>query len=56
MEALIQLLIVIVVLCVLVYVAQQAPIPEPFRWVAWALVFIIALVALLPLLGIHVPA
>jgi ABC-type multidrug transport system permease subunit len=56
MSTLIHLLIVCVVLAVLVYVAQSAPIPEPFRWIAWVVVFLVALLALLPFLGIHVPA
>jgi hypothetical protein len=56
MSEIVHLLIVALVLCILVYVAQQAPIPEPFRWIAWVVVFIVALMALLPFLGVHVPA
>lgn len=56
MTELIHLLVVAIVLCILCWVAAQAPIPDPFRWIAWAFVFIVAIIALLPFLGVHVPA
>ncbi len=56
MSELIRLLVVAVAIVILVYVAQVAPIPAPFRWVLWALIFIIVLFALLPFLGVHLPA
>jgi len=56
METLIHLLIVVIVLACLWWGAARLPLPEPGRWVAYAIVAIISLVALLPFLGIHLPA
>ena len=56
MELLIHLLVVVIVLCILFWVASQAPIPadaQPVRWVIYAILLVIALVVLLPFLGMH---
>lgn len=56
MSELLHLLVVVIVICVLVWLASQAPLPEnlaPVRWVLYALIVVIALVALLPFLGLH---
>ena len=56
MSILIHLLVIALVLLLLVWIVRQVPIPEPFQWIAWAIIVIIAIVALLPVLGIHLPA
>ena len=56
MAEILHLFIVAIVLCVLCYIAGRVPVPAPFGWIPWALVAFIALLALLPFLGIHIPA
>jgi hypothetical protein len=60
MNTLVHLLVVVIVLCVLFWGASAIPIPDarfaPVRWVLYALLFVIALVCLLPFLGIHLGA
>jgi hypothetical protein len=51
-----RLLIIVIVLCVLAWLIDRSPIPVPFRWIAYAVLVIIGLYALLPFLGIHLPA
>jgi hypothetical protein len=58
MNELIHLLIIVIVLCVIAWVINQAPIPPPYtpiRWVLYVILLFIALFALLPFLGLSVP-
>jgi hypothetical protein len=48
-----RVIIDILIVGVLAIIAYYAPIPAPFKWVAWLIVFVIALVILLPLAGVR---
>jgi hypothetical protein len=52
-QKLIELLFACVVICVLAWIIKQASIPAPFLWIAWLVLFLIALAVLLPMIGIH---
>jgi hypothetical protein len=49
---LVHLLIIAIVLAIIVWIVQQMAIPTPFRWIVWAIILIVALISLLPFLGI----
>jgi hypothetical protein len=42
------------VVCIFIAIAYYAPIPMPFKWVAWVIVFLIACLILLPLAGVSI--
>jgi hypothetical protein len=47
------LLIIVIILGVVVYLVQMAPLPQPFKWAAIAIVCLIAILYLLSLLPGH---
>jgi hypothetical protein len=53
---LIHLLIGIIVIGILLWIVERAQIPQPAKWVVWAIIFIIALAIFLPMVGIRLPA
>lgn len=53
MNLLVHILVVVIVLCVLFALARYVPVPPPFGWLLYLVLFIIALAVLLPFLGIH---
>lgn len=53
---LVHLLVVVIVLAVLVWIVDRAGVQPPVRWVLYALLAVIALVVLLPFLGLHLGA
>ena len=54
LNVLLHLLIAAIVIGILVFIVQRAAVPQPYVWIAWLIVFIIALIILLPIVGVHV--
>jgi Kef-type K+ transport system membrane component KefB len=50
------LALIAIAVVILVYVAQKAGWPQIVTWIAFGIIFLVALAALLPLLGVHLPA
>ena len=57
LETLFHLLIAAIVIGILAWLLQKfAPAPpNPVAYIAWIILFIIALVILLPIVGVHIP-
>lgn len=49
---LISLLVIVIVLAIVFWVLRQIPFPAPFGWIAYAVVGLIAIIALLNFIGL----
>jgi hypothetical protein len=55
LTVLFHLLIAAIVIGILVWIVARVNPPAPASWIVWAIVFILALIILLPLVGVHMP-